>query len=153
MKILVLSDSHGDVSSMCTCVEMVQPAYLLFLGDGLRDVEEVHRLFPDLPMETVAGNCDFGAVGPRERLIELGGHRILMMHGHTRRVKEGLLDAGYAAQEAGAEILLYGHTHVSRVSRNGSFFAMNPGSVGRYPRSYGILTIEQDKVDCAVYRL
>lgn len=153
MKILVVSDSHGDVAGMLTCVDMLRPRHILFLGDGLRDADEVHERFPDIPMDTVAGNCDLGRREYGEKLIEIEGHRILMMHGHTRNVKNGLLEASYAAREAGAQILLYGHTHCSRVERNGDFWIMNPGSIGNYPRSYGVLTIEGKTVDCSVYRL
>ena len=153
MKILVLSDSHGDVNSMLTCVEIVQPRHILFLGDGLRDLDEVQDRFPHIPVDAVAGNCDFGRHELGEKLIELAGHRILMMHGHTRHVKTSLLEANYAAREAGADILLYGHTHLARIARNGDFWAMNPGSIGNYPRSYGVITISGEKVDCSLYQL
>ena len=57
MKILVLSDSHGNVDNMARCVEMVGPRHILHLGDCLRDAEALHDLFPDIPMTTVPGNC------------------------------------------------------------------------------------------------
>lgn len=154
MKILVLSDSHGNVQNMRTCVEMLQPRHILHLGDCIRDAEELHRLFPDIPMDTVPGNCDWSCTDPGERLIEVGEQRILMMHGHTRGVKETTMRARYAAKECIADILLFGHTHCPCVDYDGSLYLMNPGSIGDPVRpSYGVITIEGTKVDCSVYRL
>lgn len=154
MKILVLSDSHGNVQNMRTCVEMLQPRHILHLGDCIRDAEELRRLFPDIPMDTVPGNCDWSCADPGERLIEVNGQRIFMMHGHTRGVKETTMRARYAAKECGADILLFGHTHHACVDYDGSLYLMNPGSVGDPVRpSYGVITIAETKVDCSVYRL
>ena len=154
MKILVLSDSHGNVAAMQRCVEQIQPQHVLFLGDRLRDAEHLQELFPVLPMDTVPGNCDFGSLDEPERLIELDGVRILMMHGHTRDVKNSGMSAYYAAKEMGADILLYGHTHMSLVDYDGTLYTMNPGAIGeRYRSSYGVITIAGGKVDCSVYRL
>ena len=36
MKILVVSDSHGNVDNMRRCVEMVNPRHVLHLGDCIR---------------------------------------------------------------------------------------------------------------------
>ena len=81
MQVLVVSDSHGRVDNMIRAVERVQPDYVLHLGDCQRDLEKLRREFPGLPMEGVPGNCDWGSYDQPERLIELGGVRILMLHG------------------------------------------------------------------------
>ena len=100
------------------------------------------------------GNCDYGSADQPERLTELGGVRILMMHGHTRHVKSGPMAAMYAARECGADILLFGHTHQPLVDRSGDFWVMNPGCIGPSPRrTYGVITLEDGKVDCAAFRL
>ena len=96
MKILVLSDSHGNVDNMARCVEMVAPRHILHLGDCIRDAEALQDLFPHIPMTAVPGNCDWGRTEPGEVLCELGGKRILMMHGHTRSVKHTTMNARYA---------------------------------------------------------
>lgn len=87
MKLLVLSDSHGAVDTMAAIVEKERPHHILHLGDCTRDLDALQDLFPALPMTGVPGNCDFGALGEAEKLLELGGQRILMLHGHTRGVK------------------------------------------------------------------
>ena len=109
MRILVLSDSHGCVEPMERCVERVQPQVILHLGDCVRDAQRLEERYPDIPLLGVPGNCDYGGLDQPERLTELGGVRILMMHGHTRRVKSGPMAAIYAARECGADILLFGN--------------------------------------------
>ena len=93
MRILVLSDSHGNVENMARCVELTQPNAILHLGDCQRDAEALHRLYPAIPLQGVPGNCDWGAVDSPEVLTEYGGVRILLMHGHTRSVKASTLSA------------------------------------------------------------
>ena len=154
MRILVLSDSHGNVENMARCVELTQPNAILHLGDCQRDAEALHRLYPAIPLQGVPGNCDWGAVDSPEVLTEYGGVRILLMHGHTRSVKASTLSAIYAAKEMGAQILLFGHTHRPLVDYDGSLWVMNPGTIGRGgPCTYGIITISGGKVDCSTYRI
>ena len=108
------------------CVELTEPDVILHLGDCQRDAEALHRQFPSLPMQSVPGNCDWGAVDAPEVLTEYGGVRILMMHGHTRNVKASTLSAVYAAREMGAQVLLFGHTHRPLVDNDGSLLVLNP---------------------------
>lgn len=155
MRILVLADSHGAVENMVRCVERAEPNHILHLGDCLRDAEALHARFPDIPLDAVAGNCDWALDAPTERLLEFAGHRILMMHGHTRGdVKHSVMGSRYAALEAGAEVLLYGHTHSSLVDKAGELWVMNPGTC-QYGGTvtYGIITINRNGLDCHTCRL
>ena len=115
MEILVLSDSHGKVDHMVRAVEQFHPRQVLHLGDCVRDAQALERQFPQLPVTMVPGNCDWGQTGEPERLLEIEGVRILMLHGHTRHVKSSPMAAVYAAREYGADVLLFGHTHVPLV--------------------------------------
>ena len=155
MRILVMSDSHGQVDNMALCVARVEPDHILHLGDCVRDAEKLARQFPSIPMTTVPGNCDYGDPGEPERLIELGGKRILMMHGHTRGVKYNAQRAVYAARECSADVLLFGHTHRPVVDFDGTLYVMNPGTVGGrgYAATYGVITINDRTFDCSTYRL
>ena len=148
MKLLVLSDSHGNVDNMARAVELTQPRHILHLGDCLRDAQALHERFPDLPMDTVPGNCDWGSFDQPERLLEFEGVRVLMMHGHTRNVKSSPLAAQYAAREWGADVLLFGHTHRPLVDNDGALLVLNPGAAGDplHP-TCGILTIDNGHAD------
>ena len=148
MQVLVVSDSHGRVDNMIRAVERVQPDYVLHLGDCQRDLEKLRREFPGLPMEGVPGTCDWGSYDQPERLIELGGVRILMLHGHTRNVKSSPMAAMYAAREYGAQVLLFGHTHRPLVDSDGTLLTLNPGAAGDWEHpTCGVLTIENGKAD------
>lgn len=154
MRILVLSDSHGNIGNMAQCVERTEPHVILHLGDCVHDALSLQRKFPEILMQTVPGNCDWGNLDPAEVLTEYSGVRILMMHGHTRSVKSGTLSAIYAAREMGAAVLLFGHTHRPMVDYDGTLWVMNPGSIGRgNPCTYGIITIDAGKVDCSTHVL
>lgn len=155
MRVLVMSDSHGNVDNMVRCVDLTAPDHVLHLGDCQRDAERLQQIFPQLPVTTVPGNCDYGSFDEPERLIKLGGKRILMMHGHTRSVKYDPQRAIYAAREFGADVLLFGHTHRPLVDYDGTLYVMNPGTVGGSgnPATYGIITINDRAFDCATYRL
>ena len=149
MKVLVLSDSHGNISNMLQAVEREAPRMILHLGDCWRDGERLHDRFPDLPLEQVPGNCDyFGSSREKEKLLVLGDKRVLMCHGHTYGVKQSLMAAGLAAEEKDLDLFLFGHTHKPLVDMRGKTLFLNPGSIGDYARpTYGIVTLENEKLD------
>lgn len=148
MKVLVLSDSHGNLSHMVRAVETVMPRQIFHLGDCWRDGEKLHALFPDIPFEQVPGNCDFRPTEPTEKLVFLGDKRVLLCHGHTYGVKQSLLSAGYAAEEQALDLFLFGHTHRPLVDCRGRTLFLNPGSIGDHLRPfYGIVTLNNGKLD------
>ena len=147
MKILVLSDSHGNVYNMIRAVKQETPRMVLHLGDCWRDGERLHDRFPDLPFEQVPGNCDFRSPHETEKLLFLENKRILLCHGHTYGVKQSLMAAGLAAEEKDLDLFLFGHTHDPLVDMRGKTLFMNPGSIGAYSMpTYGILTLENGEI-------
>ena len=68
-KILVLSDSHGNVNNMVTAVRNTHPDQIIHLGDCWVDAEKLHQQFPMIMMEQVPGNCDCSQE-PVERILE-----------------------------------------------------------------------------------
>ena len=154
MKILVLSDSHGNVDNMAQAVEQEQPQLIVHLGDCWRDGEHLHDRFPSIPMEQVPGNCDYRSFEQAERLLFIEDARILICHGHTLGVKQSLLRAGYKAEEERLDLLLFGHTHRPMVDKRGRTLFVNPGSIGDYFHPfYAVVTVEQGKVDGHTYPL
>lgn len=147
MKVLVVSDSHGDYENMCRAIAREQPRMMLHLGDGWRDVDEARRRFPDLPIEQVPGNCDFRAGESAVRVILIAGKKIMLCHGHTLGVKYDLNRLLYAALEKEADAVLFGHTHKPYVDIVRGVVMLNPGTVGNGRRStYGTLIFEDDKI-------
>ena len=166
VKIIVISDSHGKSDRIEQVLEMHKNAdAFFFLGDGLRDVFGKERLHRGGLFAAVRGNCDVfsaacGENYPEEYLIRVGEYNILMMHGHTKGVKHGLDRAVSYASLRGADILLYGHTHIpmEKYLPEGTetgegvlekpMWVFNPGSLGAYggDASYGLIEIRGKNV-------
>ena len=148
MKILVLSDSHGNVSNMLRAVERESPRMILHLGDCWRDGERLHDDCPDIEFHQVPGNCDFRPAESAEQLLFIEDKRFLICHGHTYGVKQSLLTAGFAAEEQNLDCFLFGHTHKPLVDMRGKTLFLNPGSIGDPRRpTYGVVKLENGRLD------
>ena len=153
MKILVASDSHGLALRLIDAVRAEQPDRLIFLGDGVRDLIQVGIACPGLAITHVRGNCDNWSDGEAERCLSIEGHKLLLLHGHTRHVKQGLRKLRSLAQKLNVELVLFGHTHRPTLIQEDGVTYMNPGSIGRFGRaSYGVLELG-DTVECRLVAL
>ena len=131
MKIAVFSDSHGHIIPMLQTVEARNPDMILFLGDGAEDIAQIKKQFPQIPLKAVRGNCDYDSMLPNTELVLADGVVIFMAHGHLYGVKNGFLyGLALAADEAGAALAIYGHTHLARLQNVGTVTTLNPGSCG-----------------------
>ncbi|MCI6363090.1 metallophosphoesterase family protein [Intestinimonas butyriciproducens] len=148
MKIVVFSDSHGAVSNMEDVMRREHPELVLHLGDLCRDIEEIQRRFPQQTIQNVCGNCDGFTETPDQRILRVEGKRILMMHGHRYNVKLTYASAAYAAREAEADILLFGHTHIPYCEQVDGLWMLNPGSCGGRGATYGVISLENGEVMC-----
>ena len=122
-KLLVLSDSHGGRAAIERVLmkESKSIDALIFLGDGLRDLELALTLCPKLRAYSVAGNCDYGALEPTDGLAAFDGVVIFYTHGHMYGVKYDLDTLADAASARGAEVALFGHTHGGQIAPFGWF--------------------------------
>jgi len=156
MRILVVSDSHGNTEALERAVDRQSAAELIVhLGDGDRDAEILrYELPPQKALAAVKGNNDWRSDDPTERVFEEHGVRIMMMHGHTYAVKQGLGGAIAAAKRAGARILLYGHTHKAFTDCVDGLYIMNPGAVGSpYNGTYGTIDLTPHGIRMAIHPL
>ena len=127
MRVLVLSDSHGDVFKLRRAIDSQPTAKLIvFLGDGEYDIDSVECR---VPVIKVRGNCDFGSSLPLNFTDEVCGKKIYCTHGFRENVKYTTENLISAAKLHGAHIALYGHTHVPVTSYDGGLYLVNPGSV------------------------
>ncbi|MBQ8202159.1 MAG: YfcE family phosphodiesterase [Clostridia bacterium] len=137
MRALILSDIHGDDTTFRWLLEQawreIGPidAYIC-LGDGVRDFERAESFIRARDefalMYAVKGNNDWGVDAPNLRIVEFGGLKLLMTHGHYYRVKSTMYYLTDAAREAKCDIALYGHTHIADVEP-GVPMLVNPGAV------------------------
>ncbi len=144
MRIAVFSDSHGRMHNCLRAMELAGPIdHIIHLGDTVRDTEDLGIVYPETPITYVCGNCDFCAGGDTEKVIELGGKRFFLCHGHTRGVKKGLRELAHCAK--GMDLVLFGHTHEAFNGMEDGLHLFNPGSISLPASgapSFGILTIE-----------
>ena len=131
MRIGIMSDSHGNTMAIDAAVQLAGAVDLwLHAGDCIQDAEYL-QLAADTEVALVAGNCDWpGSSAPQERIVAAGGHRIFLTHGHVYGVRYDTEALQEAAGEQGADIAVYGHTHVAEISP-GDIFVLNLGSVAR----------------------
>ncbi len=162
MELLILSDSHGRADGIREALDrqIKRPNAVVFLGDGLRDLDRVE--LGDVPVYRVLGNCDlfrFGVADDcrEEEIFPIAGHTMLLTHGARYGVKSGLgALIAYAAKE-NADLVLYGHTHEPRLdvipigtkigdrTLTREIYLFNPGSIGQ-GGSFGTLTLQGNNV-------
>ena len=148
-KVLVISDTHGRTKYLEKILPLVQPIdQLLHLGDVGNDVDYI-EVIAECPCCFVAGNNDYYSDLPRERLIKLNGVSIFMTHGHYHYVNARKDFIKSAAVQRGADIALFGHTHVPYLVEQDGILVANPGSISlprqadHYP-TYLLLYIGED---------
>ena len=127
----VISDSHHSehwTSLFLNRANREGYDAVYFLGDGESEARWLSRRLT-MPFQYVAGNCDLFSQTPRELLVKHGAHRLLAVHGHLFDVKWEMDTLSYYAEERGADIVLYGHTHNPKAEYVGPVLMLNPGAL------------------------
>ena len=132
MKIGIMSDSHGDRRAIDCAVERAGKVDLwLHAGDCVPDAAYL-ALVSAVRVENVAGNTDWpDGRTPDEIVVEAAGHRIFLTHGHLFNVRFDTAMLAAAAREAGADLAVYGHTHIALYEQQEDVTVVTPGSVAR----------------------
>lgn len=156
MLIGVISDTHrynwviGEAVKKMGDVDMI-----IHLGDNVQDVEEIAKFFKGRII-SVRGNCDSSKTVPAEIIETIGGKRFLITHGHKYDVKNSMTRLKFKALEAEADVVLFGHTHVSGIAYEDGIWFVNPGSPA-VPRdsffSVAIIMLEGDSVKPSIVEL
>ena len=129
MRLVVISDTHGRSSMISRILYRdTEAKEVFFLGDVVGDAEEVMPEFPDRNFHIVRGNCDYFCEYPTFDIVEYKGATVYFTHGHKHFVKSGTDNILAAAKGVGADIVLYGHTHVPSVEYKDGIYLINGGS-------------------------
>ena len=115
MKLLVLSDTHRSLGFAYDAIEKERPDAVLHLGDHLTDAEELSFACQEPDFHYVPGNCDYAPTVPQSLTLEFDDVRVFMTHGHIYGVKRDLTALAGAAKDAGAQLALFGHTHIQHM--------------------------------------
>lgn len=131
LKIAVVSDSHGNLYSLDKALsELGEFDMIVHLGDHFNDIVKVNEKYKK-PIEYICGNNDYGKDVKYEKVIEVNGKRLLLVHGHRYDVYYNILKLYLKALEENVDVVLFGHTHVQKVDREGEVLFLNPGSTSR----------------------
>jgi putative phosphoesterase len=157
MKIGVISDTHGNIAAIRRAVIAVGAVERwLHAGDYSQDGAFLAEL-TGLEVTTVAGNCDGTTDAKVDEFLEVGGKRIWLTHGHRYRAKDRTNELVWWGRQSGADIVVYGHSHVPDISWHDGLLVFNPGSTyhprGGYAASCGLLTITDGKAEAAIIEI
>ncbi|MGN0454095.1 MAG: metallophosphoesterase [Ruminococcus sp.] len=142
MRILVISDTHGDFYSLQKAVEMQRKAeVIIHCGDGEGQAEKLREYYPEKAVYAVRGNCDRCSDLPATEEITIEGKKIFITHGHLYNVKLTYSNIFYAAKEKGADIVCFGHTHIPLEEFHEGTHFLNPGSCHGYNATFGYIDI------------
>lgn len=136
MKILIVSDTHGQEKNLEEVLEKESPIdALIHLGD-LEGGEDFINTHVSCPAYLVSGNNDFFCSLPREREITLGNSQVLLTHGHYYYVSLGVEELRRQAASRDYQVVMFGHTHKPYLETKDGVTILNPGSLS-YPRQEG----------------
>lgn len=150
MRILVISDTHGQVQQAMAVYKKLQEQEpvdcIVHLGDMVSDARALEvRL--GASVISVKGNMDESYSENDCRVLETVYGNLLLTHGHMENVKFGTQNLLYRAEELGCKAVLFGHTHQPCFENASGIYLLNPGSLTR-PRmggegSYAVVTLTQ----------
>ena len=159
MKILVVSDSHGNTELLRETIFRFHREIdlAIHLGDNLLDFNDVMREFPNIAALGVLGNCDYASMysdARTEGCFTAEDVRIFYTHGHKYNVEYGVEFLAANAKLKNCAVALYGHTHVGVITEILGVTVINPGSLSR-PRdnsngSFALLDIRGKDVKCEI---
>ena len=150
----LVSDSHGNTAAidmMLGLPEAREAECWLHAGDFVVDAEYL-EMVTSKKVYKVAGNGDWPhSKAPEDLMLELSGFRVMLTHGHEHGVRYGTEILAENALNMGADIAVYGHTHIADIAhmKGDDLLILNPGSISR-PRddSYGsfmLLELEKER--------
>lgn len=153
MRIIVMSDSHGNYNALEKIILRNTDAdWIIHLGDGEPELDRFIVEHPIIAPKIihVAGNCDYRSFSSDDFVLPVPDHKIFATHGHRYGVNFSLEDIKNQAKEHGCDIILFGHTHVRFNKFEDGFYILNPGSSSaprdNRPPSFGHIDISSQGV-------
>lgn len=145
LKILVVSDSHGNTVALQRIVSAEHPFdYLVHCGDGVSDLLYMQWQGNPLVLK-VAGNIDRArGMDIEQRIIqEIGGYRFFITHGDRQQAHRDISGVYSEAVDEGCDIALFGHTHRQYLSEQKPRLFNAGEARGGY---YGVIQVD-DTID------
>lgn len=143
-----MSDNHGQ-DIILQMIKELEPLadYYIHCGDSETSNQILLKGYI-----CVRGNNDWYLDLPEQAYLEVEDKKLIITHGqhfgyfHREELMKDLLES------SNAHILISGHTHIPSFKEEDGYYYINPGSTtlprGGSPKSYAVLTIDQEHVDC-----
>lgn len=155
MKLLVVSDSHGNKSILKDLKEKYNTIVDAMIHCGDSELQADDGVLEDY--STVAGNCDLDARLPEQHVMNVGDSVIFVAHGHRHNIKSTLMNIAYAAREYQADFVFFGHSHLYGAEMVDGTLYLNPGSVllprGGNDQSYALVIKQESDIIVRFYNL
>ena len=159
MNIMVVSDDHGrDDFEKAYKLAVSKYSHIdavIHAGDTGRFDNSYYESICGPMFYAVAGNNDFNN-NKRAMLLKFEGRTIFVTHGHRYNVYNGTTALEYAALENGADIAIFGHTHVPYHHKDNDLIVINPGSLAGIrsaEKSFAVLELGDDDTKVKFYYL
>ena len=113
-KYLIVSDNHGIMKNLKKVIKRFdgEISGIIHCGDVEYPLQKIEDMI-SCPFVGAKGNCDFYFERESEALFELGDqHVALVTHGDLYGVSFSISLLLERAQELGADVVFYGHTHI-----------------------------------------
>ncbi|WP_306345025.1 metallophosphoesterase [Streptococcus sciuri] len=151
---VVMSDSHGDYEIVKDIKERYQGKVDAIFHNGDSELKSSDPIWNGIYV--VRGNCDYDDGYSESNVVKIDDVTIAQTHGHLYQINFMWDRLDLFAQEARADICLYGHLHrASAWSMKGTVF-INPGSVLQ-PRGevaeklYALVTVTAETIKVDFY--
>ena len=151
MKVLILSDVHGQIETLQTILERHHDVdACLSAGD-----QELPQSWLDKhSIQAVYGNA-FQDSGEAMIQTVFEAWRVVMVHGHRHHVHRGDHGLVQLMAQTQADIIVHGHTHVLRLTQTGKGYLLNPGAVSHsrssFPSSYVMIDFVKEAATVSFY--
>jgi len=155
MRFLVFSDSHKYTNGMDKAIEAHKDiTHIIHCGDVASDCEYLETVYENThSVCAVCGNNDFFSSYPANRIIKCENRLIYLTHGHNERVKTSPVGLLNAAKANGADLCIYGHTHVQNYEEINGIKILNPGSIGYAQKKYAVVEISNGQIKIELFKL
>lgn len=145
MKILIITDSHGNTNKIYDIISQESPNIIMCTGDHSWDGEECSFAFPDIKFYIVRGNCDiFDRKFNDNEIFDIDGIKIFITHGHLYNVKKEMYTLEAIAEKYDVDAVCFGHTHIPYYEEKNGIKYFNPGALK--DNRYGVLLIENKEL-------
>lgn len=157
MRIIVLSDTHGDTKIIEKILKNNKYDYSVIAGDFQCDDFFIKKYFDF----AVKGNNDWNSDLPDQINFEIDGVRFFLEHGHLTGSYFQLDNYEFMKKQLNSrnvDIYIHGHTHVCKIFEYENGIVLNPGSTtfprGGTNKSFAIIEIDDNKnINCQIVNI